>query len=113
MATMLWMAQINPHINFNGNAEEAFHFYKSVFCGEFTKIIRLIAGNVEFVGVPTKRLIAKASPRNRRSSYKECLLAKASPLNRVPTKCLLAKASPRNRGSSYKTPDRKSQSSKS
>jgi uncharacterized glyoxalase superfamily protein PhnB len=24
------MAAINPHINFNGNAEEAFHFYKSV-----------------------------------------------------------------------------------
>jgi PhnB protein len=34
------MAQINPHINFNGNAEEAFSFYKSVFGGEFTKIIR-------------------------------------------------------------------------
>jgi len=34
------MAQINPHINFNGNAEEAFTFYKSLFGGEFTKIIR-------------------------------------------------------------------------
>jgi PhnB protein len=34
------MAQINPHINFNGNAEEAFNFYKSVFGGEFTKIMR-------------------------------------------------------------------------
>ncbi|MGV3611483.1 MAG: VOC family protein [Fluviicola sp.] len=34
------MALINPHINFNGNAEEAFHFYKSVFGGEFSKIIR-------------------------------------------------------------------------
>ena len=34
------MAQIHPHINFNGNAEEAFSFYKSVFGGEFTKIIR-------------------------------------------------------------------------
>jgi PhnB protein len=34
------MAQINPHINFNGNAEEAFNFYKSVFGGEFVKIIR-------------------------------------------------------------------------
>jgi len=34
------MAQINPHINFNGNAEEAFNFYKSVFGGSFTKIIR-------------------------------------------------------------------------
>lgn len=35
------MAHINPHINFNGNAEEAFTFYKSVFGGEFTKVIRL------------------------------------------------------------------------
>jgi PhnB protein len=34
------MAQINPHINFNGNAEEAFNFYKSVFGGEFTNIMR-------------------------------------------------------------------------
>src|SRR3954463_16236262 len=34
------MATINPWINFNGNAEEAFIFYKSVFGGEFTKIIR-------------------------------------------------------------------------
>lgn len=35
------MAIINPHINFNGNAEEAFTFYRSVFGGEFKKIIRL------------------------------------------------------------------------
>lgn len=34
------MAQINPHINFNGNAEEAFTFYKSVFGGEFEQIMR-------------------------------------------------------------------------
>ena len=34
------MAIINPHINFNGNAEEAFIFYRSVFGGEFAKVIR-------------------------------------------------------------------------
>ena len=34
------MATINPHINFNGNAEEAFNFYKSVFGGEFARIMR-------------------------------------------------------------------------
>ena len=34
------MPTINPYINFNGNAEEAFVFYKSVFGGEFQKIIR-------------------------------------------------------------------------
>lgn len=35
------MTTINPWINFNGNAEEAFNFYRAVFGGEFTKIIRL------------------------------------------------------------------------
>lgn len=34
------MATINPWINFNGNAQEAFTFYKSIFGGEFTKIVR-------------------------------------------------------------------------
>lgn len=34
------MAQINPYINFNGNAEEAFNFYKSVFGGEFAQLTR-------------------------------------------------------------------------
>jgi len=34
------MALINPYIHFNGNAEEAFTFYKSVFGGEFAKMIR-------------------------------------------------------------------------
>ncbi len=34
------MAQINPYLHFNGNAEEAFMFYKSVFGGEFAMISR-------------------------------------------------------------------------
>lgn len=34
------MATINPYINFNGNAEEAFEFYKSVFGGEFESVVR-------------------------------------------------------------------------
>ena len=34
------MALINPYLNFNGNAEEAFNFYKSVFGGEFALIVR-------------------------------------------------------------------------
>lgn len=34
------MRAINPWINFNGNAEEAFIFYRSVLGGEFTKIVR-------------------------------------------------------------------------
>lgn len=34
------MATINTWINFNGNAEEAFTFYKSVFGGDFAKVVR-------------------------------------------------------------------------
>lgn len=34
------MITIHPWINFNGNADEAFNFYRSVIGGEFTKIIR-------------------------------------------------------------------------
>jgi uncharacterized glyoxalase superfamily protein PhnB len=34
------MATINVHINFNGNAEESFMFYRSVFGGEFSKVLR-------------------------------------------------------------------------
>ena len=49
------MIIINPWINFNGNAEEAFDFYKSVFGGNVRRIlnaenqmmfIMLIANNV-------------------------------------------------------------------
>lgn len=35
------MAQINPHILFKGNTEEAFSFYKSVFGGEFAMLMRM------------------------------------------------------------------------
>lgn len=34
------MKAVNPYLNFNGNTEEAFNFYKSVFGGEFATIMR-------------------------------------------------------------------------
>jgi PhnB protein len=34
------MATVNPYLNFNGNTEDAFNFYKSVFGGEFVTIVR-------------------------------------------------------------------------
>jgi PhnB protein len=34
------MAALNPYLNFNGKAEEAFNFYKSVFGGEFAMVSR-------------------------------------------------------------------------
>lgn len=34
------MKKLNPYLNFNGNTEEAFLFYKSVFGGEFSNLSR-------------------------------------------------------------------------
>jgi len=34
------MPALNPYLHFNGNAEEAFNFYKSVFGGEFATVMR-------------------------------------------------------------------------
>ena len=34
------MALINPYLNFPGNTEEAFNFYKSIFGGDFAMIQR-------------------------------------------------------------------------
>jgi len=50
------MAQINPHIHFNGNTEVAFEFYKSVFGGTFSKIIRFKDINVEGFTMPEEEL---------------------------------------------------------
>ena len=34
------MTKLNPYLSFNGNAEEAFNFYKSVFGGDFGALMR-------------------------------------------------------------------------
>lgn len=34
------MKSINPYLNFNGKCEEAFNYYRSVFGGEFTTLMR-------------------------------------------------------------------------
>ncbi len=34
------MASVHPYLNFAGNTEEAFNFYKSVFGGEFQAVMR-------------------------------------------------------------------------
>jgi PhnB protein len=44
------MASINPYIHFNGNAEEAFTFYKSVFGREFDTLVRF--KDMNFEGAP-------------------------------------------------------------
>jgi len=52
------MAQINPYIHFNGNAEEAFQFYQSVFGGEFAMVMR-------FKDMSFEGSIAKDSEANK------------------------------------------------
>ncbi len=69
--------KINPHINFNGNAFEAFTFYKSVFGGEFDRVMRLAdlasddfpidtadAQNILYISLPigTNKLIGNDVP---------------------------------------------------
>jgi PhnB protein len=34
------MTKVHTYLNFAGNAEEAFDFYKSVFGGEFTQVVK-------------------------------------------------------------------------
>ena len=34
------MTKLNTYLNFAGNAEEAFNFYKSVFGGQFSAVVR-------------------------------------------------------------------------
>lgn len=34
------MKALNPYLNFNGNTEEVFNFYKSIFGGDFATIMR-------------------------------------------------------------------------
>ena len=35
------MSTFNPYLNFDGQAEEAFNFYRSVFGGEFAALMRM------------------------------------------------------------------------
>lgn len=45
------MPTINPHINFNGNAEEAFNFYRSVFGGEFVNLMRFEGNKIMHIAL--------------------------------------------------------------
>lgn len=57
------MTTLSPWINFNGNAEEAFNFYKSVFGGEFAKIVRF------------KEMAGPDSPASEKDADKMMLIA--------------------------------------
>jgi|SRR3989344_3782972 len=46
------MAKLNTYLNFAGNTEEAFNFYKSVFGGEFTSVVRFKDMPMEGMNIP-------------------------------------------------------------
>lgn len=46
------MTKLNTYLNFAGNTEEAFTFYKSVFGGELTTIVRFKDMPMEGVKIP-------------------------------------------------------------
>ena len=46
------MMKLNPYLNFAGNTEEAFRFYKSIFGGEFASVVRFKDMPVEGVQIP-------------------------------------------------------------
>ena len=48
------MTKLNIYLNFAGNTEEAFNFYKSVFGGDFTRVVRFKDIPMEGVNIPKK-----------------------------------------------------------
>ena len=48
------MTKLNIYLNFAGNTEEAFKFYKSVFGGEFSSVVRFKDFPMEGVKIPKK-----------------------------------------------------------
>jgi PhnB protein len=50
------MKAVNPYLNFKGNTEEAFNFYKTVFGGEFRGLMRFRDFGDNSMGVPAHQL---------------------------------------------------------
>jgi PhnB protein len=46
------MTKVNVYLNFPGNAEEVFKFYKSIFGGEFTSVVRFKDMPMDGVTIP-------------------------------------------------------------
>src|SRR3989344_9652891 len=46
------MTKLNTYLNFAGKTEEAFNFYKSVFGGEFTSVVRFKEMPIKGVNIP-------------------------------------------------------------
>ena len=50
------IASVHPYLNFAGNTEEAFDFYRSVFGGDFLGVLRFRDFGGEKMGVPEEDL---------------------------------------------------------
>ena len=50
------MKAVNPYLNFKGNTEQAFNFYKSVFGGEFQGLMRFRDFGENSMGIPDHEL---------------------------------------------------------
>lgn len=48
------MPKLNTYLNFAGNTEEAFNFYRSVFGGEFSSVVRFKDVPMKGVNIPKK-----------------------------------------------------------
>jgi PhnB protein len=48
------MTKLHAYLNFAGNTEEAFNFYRSVFGGDFTSLVRFKDFPMEGVSIPTE-----------------------------------------------------------
>ena len=46
------MTKLHTYLNFAGNAEKAFNFYRSVFGGEFSSVVRFRDLPMEGVTIP-------------------------------------------------------------
>ena len=46
------MTRLNSYLNFEGNAEDAFNFYRSAFGGEFSSVVRFRDLPMEGVNIP-------------------------------------------------------------
>jgi PhnB protein len=46
------MTRVNTYLNFAGNTEEAFNFYRSVFGGEFTSVVRFGDMPMQGINIP-------------------------------------------------------------
>lgn len=60
------MAKLNPYLHFDGNAEEAFNFYKSVFGGDFDILMRFkdIPSEVSSPATASERIMHMSLPIN-------------------------------------------------